>query len=85
MIELHEDALVQYDELDALSAQFVVNHSVGGTVLLYTLQIVRLCVHSFILCRGGAVGRGLDCQSRCWRIESWLCQIDKKLLKLLGF
>ena len=43
MIELHEDALVQYDELDALFAQFVVNHSVGGTVLLYTLQIVRLC------------------------------------------
>ena len=43
MIELHEDALVQYDELDALFAQFVVNHSVGGEVLLYTLQIVRLC------------------------------------------
>ena len=29
-------------------------------------------------CQGGAVGRGLGCQSCGWQIESQLCQIDKK-------
>ena len=27
---MYEEALVQYDELDALFAQFIVNHSLGG-------------------------------------------------------
>lgn len=30
MLGLYEDALVQYDELDALFTQFVLNFSVGG-------------------------------------------------------
>ena len=30
MLGLYEDALVQYDELDALFTQFVLNHSAGG-------------------------------------------------------
>ena len=30
MLGLYEDALVQYDELDALFTQFVRNHSAGG-------------------------------------------------------
>ena len=30
MLGLYEDALVQYDELDALFTQFVLNHAVGG-------------------------------------------------------
>ena len=30
MLRLFEDALVQYDELDALFTQFVLNHAVGG-------------------------------------------------------
>ena len=31
MLGLLEDALVQYDELDALFTQFVLNHVAGGT------------------------------------------------------
>ena len=27
-------------------------------------------------CHGGAVGKGLDCQSCCWQIESQSCQVD---------
>ena len=30
MLGLHEDALVQYDELDALFTRFILNHAVGG-------------------------------------------------------
>ena len=30
MLTLYEDALVQYDELDALFTQFVLNHAAGG-------------------------------------------------------
>lgn len=30
MLGLYEDALVQYDELDALFTQFVLNFAVGG-------------------------------------------------------
>ena len=30
MLSLYEDALVQYDELDALFTQFVLNHAAGG-------------------------------------------------------
>ena len=31
MLGLCEDALVQYDELDALFTQFILNHAAGGT------------------------------------------------------
>ena len=30
MLGLYDDALVQYDELDALFTQFILNHSAGG-------------------------------------------------------
>ena len=30
MLGLHDDALIQYDELDALFTQFVLNHASGG-------------------------------------------------------
>ena len=30
MLGLFEDALVQYDELDALFTQFLLNHAAGG-------------------------------------------------------
>ena len=30
MLGLYEDSLVQYDELDALFTQFVLNHAAGG-------------------------------------------------------
>ena len=30
MLSLYEDALVQYDELDALFTQFILNHAAGG-------------------------------------------------------
>ena len=32
MLGLYEEALVQYDELDALFTQFVLNSNVGGKV-----------------------------------------------------
>lgn len=32
MLGLYDEALVQYDELDALFTQFVLNSNVGGTV-----------------------------------------------------
>ena len=34
MLGLFEDALVQYDELDALFTQFVLNHAAGGEILV---------------------------------------------------
>ena len=30
MLGQYEDALVQYDELDALFTQFILNHAAGG-------------------------------------------------------
>ena len=42
---------------------------------IYTVGTYNIITH---IHQGGAVGRGLDCQSYCWRIESQLCQIDKK-------
>jgi len=35
MLGLHEDCLVQYDELDALFTQFVLNYAAGGTVAVH--------------------------------------------------
>lgn len=32
MLQQYEDALVQYDELDALFTQYVLNFGAGGTV-----------------------------------------------------
>jgi len=34
MLGLHEDSLVQYDELDALFTQFVLNHAAGGEFIV---------------------------------------------------
>lgn len=34
MLGLYDEALVQYDELDALFTQFVLNSNVGGTTKL---------------------------------------------------
>lgn len=34
MLQQYEDALVQYDELDALFTQYVLNFGAGGTVSL---------------------------------------------------
>ena len=33
MLGLHEDTLVQYDELDALFTQFILNHIAGGEIV----------------------------------------------------
>ena len=33
MLGLFEDAMVQYDELDALFTQFVLNHAAGGKIM----------------------------------------------------
>ena len=35
MLGLCEDALVQYDELDALFTQFILNHAAGGECIIY--------------------------------------------------
>jgi len=34
MLGLYDEALVQYDELDALFTQFVLNSNVGGMIVL---------------------------------------------------
>ena len=34
MLGLYEDSLVQYDELDALFTQFVLNHAAGGKLIV---------------------------------------------------
>lgn len=36
MLGLYEDALVQYDELDALFTQFVLNHAAGGNIISHS-------------------------------------------------
>ena len=36
MLGLYEEALVQYDEMDALFTQFVLNSNVGGKVKSFT-------------------------------------------------
>ena len=41
MLGLHEDALVQYDELDALFTQFILNHAVGGKYIVHRTVLVR--------------------------------------------
>lgn len=35
MLGLYDEALVQYDELDALFTQFVLNSNVGGIALFF--------------------------------------------------
>lgn len=41
MLGLYDEALVQYDELDALFTQFVLNSNVGGILfLLFFLLII---------------------------------------------
>ena len=50
MLGLHDDALIQYDELDALFTQFVLNHASGGMILMSILEVfifIRVkCTHS---------------------------------------
>lgn len=40
MLGLYDEALVQYDELDALFTQFVLNSNVGGMVILSQESII---------------------------------------------
>lgn len=42
MLGLYEDALVQYDELDALLTQFILNHSAGGLFAIIHIVIFLL-------------------------------------------
>jgi hypothetical protein len=37
MLGLYEEALVQYDELDALFTQFILNSNVGGKVKSFAM------------------------------------------------
>jgi len=39
MLGLYEDCLVQYDELDALFTQFVLNHAAGGTFTILAVYL----------------------------------------------
>ena len=43
MLGLHDDALIQYDELDALFTQFVLNHASGGMSKMS--KVLHLCVY----------------------------------------
>ena len=40
MLGLYDEALVQYDELDALFTQFVLNSNVGGIFSLFFLLLL---------------------------------------------
>lgn len=40
MLGLYDEALVQYDELDALFTQFVLNSNVGGILFLLFFLII---------------------------------------------
>ena len=40
MLGLHDDALIQYDELDALFTQFVLNHASGGMNSMSLLKVL---------------------------------------------
>jgi hypothetical protein len=42
VLGLREDALIQYDELDAMFDQFVANHASGGMLLLIFLSPLNL-------------------------------------------
>ena len=44
-------------------------------IIDYTLDYIKELIIS--QGQGGAVGKGLGCQSLGWWFESWLCQIDK--------
>ena len=50
---------------------------VFGLIIIidYTLDYIKELIIS--QGQGGAVGKGLGCQSLGWWFESWLCQIDK--------
>lgn len=51
MLQQFEDALVQYDELDALFTQYVLNFGAGGTMALFTTPTVALqCDHFNCIC-----------------------------------
>lgn len=45
MLGLYEDSLVQYDELDALFTQFVLNHAAGGKCVDLAEMSSFLCLH----------------------------------------
>lgn len=40
MLQQFEDALVQYDELDALFTQYVLNFGAGGKLIPFVLRFV---------------------------------------------
>jgi hypothetical protein len=49
MLQQFEDALVQYDELDALFTQYVLNFGAGGRVALFTTLTMALqCDHFYM-------------------------------------
>jgi len=51
MLGLYEDCLVQYDELDALFTQFVLNHAAGGSGITVHLALLSVVDASSGLCR----------------------------------
>lgn len=47
MLQQFEDALVQYDELDALFSQYVVNFGAGGESVFQPLAVAQQSLSSF--------------------------------------
>jgi len=41
MLGIHDEALVQYDELDAMFTQFILNSQVGSKIFLFSLHITN--------------------------------------------
>lgn len=50
MLQQFEDALVQYDELDALFSQYVVNFGAGGKCLKTLNICIRILLFSLYFC-----------------------------------
>lgn len=48
MLGLYDEALVQYDELDALFTQFVLNSNVGGIFSLFFFIIIIFLITKLI-------------------------------------
>lgn len=76
MLGLHDEALVQYDELDAMFTQFILNSQVGSKQMSYFNNIANytlllfFCRYSSMVNRISRNFRALVCCVICWKYKS---------------
>lgn len=86
MLQQFEDALVQYDELDALFSQYVVNFGAGGKCLkMWNKCWVHEFLHWAALCLGQLQG-GCSRQFVLWfcAVYKHKCPLVTKILFLVS-